>query len=244
MQDEIKEIMEVSNPLLQKFKDLAPGSFAHCQSVSNILSTVAKSIELDYPDELICAGQFHDVGKIFNPNFFCENLSDKLDPHSDLEPHISLQYITRHVSDTSLILVQNNFPLKVVQLASEHHGSTVVQYFFQKSGIKNKNTFRYKGQPPTTKESAILMIVDSVDATARSLRDNGKLSSPDQKLETIETTITKLINDGQLDNLTIGTLKILKAILFQELNSIYHTRIDYDDTGAISTKENNEIDEE
>lgn len=228
MSDDIKEFMEGSAALLQKFKDLAPGSYAHCQSVAGIITTVTKSIELDYPEELICAAGLHDIGKIFNPTHFCENASE-IDPHDELEPNISLQFITRHVSDTALILIQHNYPPEVIKIASEHHGSTVVQYFFQKSGIKNKHAFRYKGQPPSSRESAILMIVDSVDATARSLHDNGKLATPDQKIAAIEATITRLIDDGQLDNLTIGTLKILKGVLLQELNAQYHIRVDYDE---------------
>ena len=236
-EDKLKEYLDSSNPLLQKFKDLAPGSFAHCQSVANIVTTITKNVDLDFPNELICASQYHDVGKIFNPTYFCENGCES-DPHDDIDPHISLQYITRHVSDTALILVQNEFPLEVIKIASEHHGSTVVQFFFQKSGTKNKHLYRYKGQPPSSKESAILMIVDSVDATARSLYDNSKLSTAEQKVSTIETTINRLIDDGQLDNLTIGTLKILKGVLLQELNAIYHTRVDYDE--ASKEKQNDE----
>jgi len=145
-----------------------------------------------------------------------------------LKVKMSYEIITRHVSDSVVILLNDpNFPREIIEIISQHHGTTVLQYFFNKSKTKDEDVFRYKTTIPNSVESAVLMITDSVEATSRSLAQAGKLESTD----VIDNTINRLLDSGQLDEVTIklGDLKKIKNALSKELEGIYQKRINYDD---------------
>ena len=236
-----KKIFDASFPLLDKFREMAPGSYKHCQNVSNICENVAIELELDI-DLLKCAALFHDIGKINNPLYFSENQNDS-NVHDSLDPYMSYQIITRHVGDSIVHLLQvPEIPTEVIEIISQHHGTTILQAFYKKTKKEPEDRFRYKCSKPSTDEAAILMIVDSVEATARSMfgndPDNNKFIN-----DAINGTINRLVDDGQLDNLKIGTLKIVKKVLFKELESIYHKRVTYEldkTVGDLKTEKDNE----
>jgi cyclic-di-AMP phosphodiesterase PgpH len=228
--DKYKKYLDPSFSLLEKYREIAPGSYKHSQNVASICESVA--IELDLDVELMrCCGVFHDIGKMNYPLNFSENQSSKINIHDDIEPNISYHLITRHVSDGVLILLQNDFPLEVIKIISEHHGDTLLRQFHKKDVESPEDLFRYKGKKPTSMESIVLMIVDSVEATSRAMiiqrkddEENGVFIK-----RVIQTTIERLDDDDQLDQILHGAIKQIKRILSKELESIYHKRVTYKD---------------
>jgi len=222
-----KKFFDVSFPLLDKFRELAPGSFKHGQNVANICEAVANELDLNV-DVLKCAALFHDVGKMNNPLYFSENQPKNENIHDTLEPFVSYHMITRHVGDSVLHLLQTpGIPLEVIEVVSQHHGTTLLQAFHAKAKSEPEDKYRYKCSKPTSGEAAILMIVDGVEATARSLY-NAENCPEDFIKKAISGTVERLVDDGQLDNMKIGTLKKTKVVLTKELESIYHKRVSYE----------------
>jgi len=224
-QEDYKQYLESDFPLLEKFREIAPGSFKHSQNVADMCELIAKELSLDQ-NMMKVAGLYHDVGKMLNPQMFSEN-QDEENPHDKLEPNVSYQIISRHLSDSILILFNYDFPVEIIKIISQHHGNTVVKYFFDKSKSKIEDNYRYKCKQPETDESAILMIVDSVEATARSLSTNGKMETPEKRHTVVDNIIMRLEEDGQLDNIKVGVLKVIRKVLYKELDSLYHRRVAY-----------------
>ena len=230
MKQELKDLLDNSSPVMEVFKEKCPGTFRHCQSVAILCEAMAAELNLD-SDVLITAAKLHDIGKSNNPNWFSENQPDDSNPHDDVEPPISYQYISRHVADSVLKLTQiPEIPRDVIICVSEHHGDSIIQGIFFKAkklynGSTNEEQYRYKNRKPTSIESAVLMICDVIESTTKSLYNNDKLS--DVKT-CIDDSINKMIDDEQLDILTIGHIRIIKKVLNKEIDSIYHKRVDYD----------------
>jgi putative nucleotidyltransferase with HDIG domain len=223
--EELKQLLDSTHPLLQKFRDACPGTYKHSQSVASMVEGVAMAIGLDVT-KLKVSATYHDIGKMFNPNYFTENQLEDENPHDGLDSLISHSIITRHVSDSVAILINEpDFPRDIIEIISQHHGQCVLKYFFNKSGGKDVKSFRYKTTKPTSVESAVLMICDHTEATSRSLEQNGKLNPSD----VIESTLSSLINDSQLDEVTmkLGDLKKIKEALLRELQGTYQKRVDY-----------------
>lgn len=224
---DIKQFLDSDFPLLEKFREIAPGSFKHSQNVADMCELIAKELGMDQ-DVMKIAGLYHDVGKMVNPQMFTEN-QDEENPHDSLEPNISYQIISRHLSDSVLILFNHDFPAEIIRIISQHHGNTIIKYFYDKSGSQIEDNYRYKCKRPETDEAAILMIVDSVEATARSLASvgNGKLENSDKRHAVVDNIIMRLEEDGQLDNIKVGVLKVIRKVLYKELDSLYHRRVAY-----------------
>lgn len=224
---DLKKYLDTDYPLLDKFKDAVPGTFRHSQNIADLAEAVASDLGLDTTLMRVCA-TYHDIGKMWNPKYFTENQNGDGNPHDDLEPHISYQIISRHVSDSVFILTtETDMPRKVMEIISEHHGDCVMKAIFKKSDSKNEDSFRYKCPKPSSEYSSILMIVDAVEATARSVAD--KLTTPEAKKKVVKDTIDRLREDQQLDEMRVGTLRQVQNRLIRELDGIYHTRIDYDE---------------
>lgn len=223
----LKDVLETSYPLLQKFRNLCPGTYKHSQSISSMVEGIALDLELDVTFMKVL-GLYHDVGKMFNPLYFSENQLDEENPHEKLDPKISYQIISRHVSDTALILLNDgNFPRDLIKIAAQHHGTNIIQYFFEKSGSEVDDYFRYKTEKPARVESAILMICDCIEATSRSqVQKRGPGFDPSI---IIEDTINRLLIDSQLDDvyMRLGDLQKIKDALAKELQGTYQKRVDY-----------------
>jgi len=223
---ELQILLDSTYPLLQKFRDACPGTYKHSQSISAIIEGVALALGLNVL-KMKVAAQYHDIGKMFSPKCFTENQVEEPNPHDKLSPMVSYSIITRHVSDSVAILINDhNFPRDIIEIISQHHGTSVLKYFFDKSGTEVEEPFRYKTTKPICIESAILMICDHIEATSRSLMQAGKF---DANL-VIEKTINSLIDDGQLDDVVmrLGDLKKIKEALKKEIEGSYQKRVDYD----------------
>ena len=234
MSDTLKKYLDADYPLLDKFKSQAAGTFRHSQNVTNLCEAVASDLGLDETFMRVCA-TYHDIGKMHNPKYFTENQNGDGNPHDDLEPHISYQLISRHVADSVLILMtETDMPREVMEVISEHHGDTVLGAIFRKSESTNEDNFRYKCPKPKGEYASILMIVDAVEATARSIAD--KLTTPESKIKVVKETIERLREDQQLDEMKVGVLRQVQNRLVRELDGIYHTRVDYDEEPVVEKK--------
>ena len=223
--DALQHLLDSSYPLLQEFRESCPGTYKHSQALAAMVEGIALALGLDVIFMKVCA-TYHDIGKLFNPKFFTENQLEDEDLHKGLSTKVSYEIITRHVSDSVIILLNDpNFPREIIEIVSQHHGTTVLQYFYNKSKIKDKDAFRYKTTIPNCIESAVLMIADCVEATSRSLAQSDKLNP----IAVIDNTINKLLDDGQLDEVTmkLGDLKKIKNALAKELEGVYQKRINY-----------------
>lgn len=228
-------LLDSSYPLLKTFREKCPGTYKHCQALSSMIEGMSIDLGLDVKC-LKVAALYHDIGKMLNPKYFSENQLEDEDPHKELDPFISYNMITRHVSDSVTILLGDpNFPRELIEIISQHHGNMVQQYFFRKSGEKDDSKFRYKFDKPNSVSSAILMICDQVEAKSKSLIQANKF---DPK-EVIDGTISHLVDDGQLDDVVIrlGDLKKIKVSLAKELEGIYQKRVDYDEADKKDIKE-------
>jgi len=222
--------------LLSEFREKCPGTYKHSQFLESMIESMGIDLGLDV-DFMKVAAIYHDIGKIFNPKCFSENQLDDENLHNDLLPNISYELITRHVSDSIVILVNDNkFTRKLLEVISQHHGTTILRYFINKPNnlVIDSGLFRYKTSKPNSIEAMLLMICDQIEATSRSTLQSGKFNSS----KIIEDTINYLINDGQLDNvvLKLGNLKKIKESLIKELIGFHQKRMDYDVNEDSSTE--------
>ena len=221
-------LLDTSYPLLKRFREACPGTYKHSQALESMIEGVSVALDLDVvPMKVIAI--YHDIGKTNNPKYFTENQLEDEDTHKDLDPWISSQIITRHVSDSVNILINNSdFPRDLIEIISQHHGTNVVRYFANKAGANKEEietNFKYKNTKPKCVKAAVLMLCDQVEATARSMYQNGNFDP----LEVIENTIQSLIDDGQLDEVTmkLGDLKRIKLAIAKELEGSFQKRVDY-----------------
>ena len=223
----LKELLETSYPLLQRLREMCPGTYKHSQAIAAMVEGISIDLDLDVTFMKVAA-TYHDIGKLLNPTCFTENQLDDENIHDKLDPKISYQLISRHVSDTSFILLHEQcFPEDLIRIASQHHGTSVMKYFFDKSGSDVDDYFRYKGTKPTCVEAAVLMICDHLEARTRS--EAQKRQSSFNPIIIIEDTINELLMDGQLDDvyMRLGDLQKIKDSLAKELQGTYQKRVDY-----------------
>lgn len=224
---ELQQLLDSTYPLLQRFRGSCPGTYKHSQNLVSMVEGIALTLGLDVL-KMKVAAQYHDIGKMYNPKYFSENQLEDETPHHNLKPMMSYNIITRHVSDSVVTLINDsNFHRDIIEIISQHHGQSVLQYFFKKSDSDVEDTFRYKTSKPTCVEAAVLMICDHVEAVSRSLIQAGKFDT----MNVIKTTIESLIDDGQLDDvlMRLGDLKKIKEVLVKELEGTYQKRVDYDE---------------
>lgn len=234
----LKSLLDIKHPFLEKLRNIAPGTFKHCQNVSDL----CESIALEFPDELDTdtmgvLGLYHDAGKIAFPEAFFENQKDKKNIHDDLDPQISFHLISKHISDTALILIQlEDFPNEFINPIIQHHGDSAIRSLFKASEDVDDFNFRYKNTiPPQTLEAIILMICDSVEATSRSIEYSRKEVESVRGI--VDETLHRLEDDGQLDMLMVGSLKKIRKSLYRELESRFHKRGEYGDEDKMTLAE-------
>jgi putative nucleotidyltransferase with HDIG domain len=226
----ITKYIDGSSSIMERYKEVTPGTYRHCINVGQLCESVAKELHLD-AEVMQVAGTLHDIGKCNNPSWFSENQEPDKNPHDDVDPKVSYEIISRHVADSVLKLVQMGVPTNIIHIISEHHGDTIIGSIHGKAKAKyNGETvddhYRYRSSKPSTVESCVLMLCDVTEATCRSLHNGDKLNN---KRETIDSIINKMIDDEQLDVLTIGDIRVVKRILNKEIDSFFHKRVDYDD---------------
>jgi putative nucleotidyltransferase with HDIG domain len=219
----LKELIDPKFPIMERFRAAAPGTYKHSQNVANLVESIALQLNLD-TDKMRVAAMYHDIGKINFPKAFAEN-QNGTNIHDKYEPEVSYNIITKHVGDSVLIMLQiKEMPRNIIEWVSQHHGSTILSYFYEKSKSKDDVSWRYKCSVPTCIEAAVLMICDHVEATAKSMASNSKLDTPKRKEDVVITTIHRLEMDGQLDKVLTGHLRVIKQVLINEMESLYHSR--------------------
>ena len=224
------ELTDTNSPLLRRLSDEAPGTFQHSLQVANLAEMGA--LEIGANALLIRAGAiYHDIGKLKNPLFFIENQSSKFNPHDEIEYVESAQIIIDHVLDGIEIAKENNLPDELIDFIRTHHGTTTVEYF-HKQFINNlteenldESMFIYPGPKPFSKETAILMMADASEASARSLKN----PTSDNIDDLIESVINKQISNEQFVNadITFKEITQLKKLFKNKLVNIHHARIEY-----------------
>jgi putative nucleotidyltransferase with HDIG domain len=221
---DLKQLLDSSYPLLKQFRDACPGTFKHSQAVMTMIEGISLTLDLNVTEMKVMA-QYHDIGKMLNPKYFTENQLEDENLHDNLDPLISYQMITRHVSDTAMILIgDDNFPKDLIKRMCQHHGTTVLKFFYDKAEDLDKDAFRYNSQKPSSIEAMLLMICDNIEARSRSYIQNGKEIDP---TDVIDMAMKGLMSEGQLDALTIGDMRRIKEALAKELEGTYQKRVSY-----------------
>ena len=229
--DKLLDLTDLEQPLLKKMSSEAPGSWEHARAMANLAEATAAAIGADALLTRVGA-YYHDLGKTVQPKYFVENLGHgEVSPHESLEPDVSADAIMAHVVMGTKILRDGGIPEPVVEFAYTHHGTQAVEYFWHKcleqgnpKGLTIEH-FRYPGMKPQTKETAILMLIDSIEAASRTI------SPPEQKKfeEMIQRVVFLKLSSGQLDEsgLTLEDLRIMTTRLATTLVNTYHGRIKY-----------------
>ena len=223
------ELSDMNKELLRKMSEVAPGTFQHSIQVGNLAAEIANKIGAK--SQLVRTGAlYHDIGKIVNPIYFTENQSG-VNPHEKMENIDSAQMIISHVTEGTKLAEKYNLPNEIKDFITTHHGQGKTKYFY----VQYKNThkdeevddllFTYPGPNPFTKEQAILMMADTVEAASRSL--------PDYTEKSIRELVERLI-DGQVADgffrdcpITFRDIAYAKTVLIEKLKTIYHTRLSY-----------------
>ncbi len=229
--ERLLDLTDLEQPLLQKMSREAPGSWEHSRAMANLAEQASSAIGADALLTRVGA-YYHDLGKTTQAKYFVENLGpDERSPHDDLEPDVSADAIMAHVVMGAKILRDGGIPEPVVEFAYTHHGTQLVEFFWNKCQQQgnpkelDESAFRYPGMKPQTKETAILMLVDSIEAASRTVDE------PD--LEEFELMIQRILftklKAGQLDEsgLVIEDLRILVNRMAATLVNMHHHRIKY-----------------
>ena len=224
------ELSDTNTKLLKELSNKAPGTFHHSLNVANLAEASANEIGANAM--LVRVGAlYHDIGKMKNPTYYTENQSTGINPHDELSSKESAKIITDHVINGIEIARKNNLPDRVIDFIRTHHGTSVVYYFYMQEKKDypdieiDKANFSYPGPKPFSKETAILMMCDSVEAASKSLKD-----PTSAKIEAfVENIINKQIEQGQFLNadITFKEIESIKKVLKHKLANIYHLRIEY-----------------
>ncbi|NSW44284.1 MAG: HDIG domain-containing protein [Bacteroidales bacterium] len=226
----LMELSDTNQPLLRLLAEKAPGTFQHSLQVANLAEEVI--LKIGGNSLLVRAGAlYHDIGKIYLPQYFTENQHHIPNPHKDLQMDKSIEIIAGHVNYGVEFAKKYKLPKVIIDFIETHHGTSTMLYFYRTYKLEhpgeviNQDSFKYKGKIPSTKETAVVMLADSVEAASHSLKDFS-----DESLEkTINAIIENKLNEHQLDNapITLQELSITKEIFKKRLRNIYHSRITY-----------------
>jgi hypothetical protein len=226
------ELSHPGNPLLKRLLTEAPGTYHHSIIVGNLAEAAADAIGAESLLTRVGA-YYHDIGKLKRPYFFIENQLDHENPHDKIAPTLSSLILTSHVKDGVELAREYKLPQVIVDLIEQHHGSSLCLYFYRKAIENGQNNaiqeegFRYEGPKPKTKEGALVMLADSVEAAARSMHNR----TPGRVEGMVRKIIKDKLMDGQLDecDLTFKDLDAIASAFLQVLSGIIHTRIEYPD---------------
>ena len=224
------ELSNINNDLLRRMSETVPGTFQHSMQVANLAAEAANSIGAK--SQLVRTGAlYHDIGKMENPVFFTENQSGGVNPHKNLSYEQSAQVVISHVTDGLKLAEKSNLPKVIRDFITTHHGRGKTKYFYiswknEHPGEEpDEELFTYPGPNPFTKEQAVLMMADSVEAASRSL--------PEYTEESISNLVEKII-DSQIEDgyfkecpITFKDIATVKSVFKEKLKTIYHTRISY-----------------
>lgn len=230
------ELTDVSHPLLQELARRAPGTYNHSISVATIGEAAADSIGAN--GLLLRVGAyFHDIGKGLKPEYFIENMTaGQENPHTKLAPAMSALIIIGHVKDGVEMAEQYNLPRKLIDFIEQHHGTTLVEYFFREAANRadedhrtdaDESTFRYPGPRPQSKETGVMMLSDAVESASRTLSE----PTPARIQSLVHEITLKRVHDGQFDEcgLTMSEIRQVQESLVKSLLAVHHGRVKYPD---------------
>ena len=223
------EMTDTNSILLKELSDKAPGTFHHSLQVANIAEAAANEIGAN--SLLVRVGAlYHDIGKLTAPMYFSENQTANISPHDRLSPKQSADIIIDHVAEGVKIANKHNLPERVIDFIKTHHGTSLVYYFYKKQEDLNPDEinledFSYKGPKPFSKETAILMMADAVEAASKSL----KSPNIDQLQEFVDKIIDGKMEEEQFNSsdITFAEIETVKMVLFKKLINVYQLRIEY-----------------
>jgi len=227
------ELGDVAHPLLQELVRRAPGTYNHSINVASIAEAAAESIGAK--GLLVRVGAyFHDIGKMLKPGYFVENQGHDANRHESLVPAMSTLIIIAHIKDGADLARQHRLPKAIIDFIEQHHGTTLVEYFFRRASQSNpdgpeidESDFRYPGPKPQTKEAAVLMLADAVEGASRALVE----PTPSRIENLVHEIAMKRLLDGQFDacGLTLSELSTIEDSLVKSLTAVYHGRVKYPD---------------
>jgi cyclic-di-AMP phosphodiesterase PgpH len=224
------ELSDTNQPLLRKLAEEAPGTFQHSIQVANL--SEAAIFEIGGNALLVRTGAlYHDIGKMPDSVYFVENQTTGYNPHDSLEFEESAQMIISHVTKGVEMARKSNLPEQVIDFIRTHHGTTRVQYFYKSYLKKFPNSevdtakYTYPGPKPFSRETAVLMMADSVEAASRSLKETNAVTLD----SLVETIIDNQLSDGQFSNtdITFRDISKIKELFKRKLRNIYHARVEY-----------------
>ncbi|EKN64244.1 HD family phosphohydrolase [Schinkia azotoformans] len=222
------ELSSPNHPLLRKILLETPGTYHHSVMVANLSEAACEAIGANGLLARVGA-YYHDIGKTKRPHFYIENQMNMENPHNNISPQLSTTIITAHPYDGADLLREHNIPKEIIDICEQHHGTTLLKYFYFKAKEQSENViesdFRYPGPKAQTKESVIVGIADSVEAAVRSM--------PNPTMQKVENLVRKIlsdrIQDGQFDecDITLKELDIATKSMCETLKGIFHSRIEY-----------------
>lgn len=222
------DLSDLNNKLLRRQAEEAAGTFHHSLTVSNMAEKAAERIGVN---ELLTrvGAYYHDIGKMTKPEYFIENQTAGFNPHESLPPELSAEIIREHVNKGIELARENHIPGEIIEFITTHHGNSGIDYFIAKAKERKDeidlDKFKYPGPLPRSKETAIVMLADSVEAAVRSLKSREEKDI--RKM--IDFIFSKKMNEGQLDDceLSIKEINAIKDEFISIMTSIYHARVEY-----------------
>ena len=230
------ELSDSSHPLQRKLAAEAPGTYSHSLQVATLAEAAAEAIGANAMLTRVGA-LYHDIGKIRRPHYFCENQSHGDNAHMQLSPEVSFMIIIEHIKDGMELARQHNLPTAIYPFIQQHHGTTLVEFFYHEACKAQKRTgqndppqesqFRYPGPRPRSKETALVMLADACESATRALDD----PTPETVEKLVHQLLLKRLLDGQLAecDLTLKELDMVEKNMVKTLQSIHHGRIAYPD---------------
>jgi putative nucleotidyltransferase with HDIG domain len=230
------EIGDIAHPLLQELVRRAPGTYNHSINVASLAETAAESIGAR--GLLVRVGAyFHDVGKMLKPAYFIENQGQEGNRHETLVPAMSTLIIIAHVKEGAELARQYRLPQPIIDLILEHHGTTLVEYFYRRAAARSESdpngtdvdehAYRYPGPKPATRESAVMMLADAAESASRTLTE----PTPSRIAGLVHELLHKRLLDGQFDEcgITLQELETVEQSIVKSLTAVYHGRVKYPD---------------
>jgi hypothetical protein len=226
------EIGDVRHPLLQELVRRAPGTYNHSINVASLAEHAAEAIGAN--SLLVRVGAyFHDIGKMFKPGYFVENQQGDVNRHDSLVPTMSTLILIAHVKDGANLARQHHLPQPIVDFIEQHHGTTLVEYFYNRASEKSEgngeaveeSSYRYPGPKPQTREAGVLMLADAAEGACRVLVE----PNPARIRDLVHDIVMKRLHDGQFDEcgLNLRELHTIEDRLVKSLTAVYHGRVKY-----------------
>lgn len=224
------ELSDTNHPLLRELAEKAPGTFQHVMQVANLAEEGIRSIGGNTLMARVGA-LYHDIGKTVAPQFYIENQVDGINPHKDLSNEQCASIIINHVANGVELAKSHKLPPRIIDFITTHHGNDIVRYFYNNevnaNGAENVDIakFSYPGPSPYSKETAVVMLADSIEAASRSIKDH----SPEVIGEMVDNIVRNKIELGQMNHadITFSDIETIKKTFKLKLQNIYHTRIAY-----------------